>query len=295
VGHFTIASVILVLCPDIAAPSGGVRKLYRMVDVLNRNGHRAVLVHREPGFRCRWFENDTPVVYFAEFEAAVRERDYYTFVNYSLDPSVMDTPYRDPETRGVITVSEDNRRYLEYAFPRLRIERIRYGLDAALFHARAPKKPQIAFMPRKNQAHAEQLINLLKFRGSARGYALVAIENRAEAEAAAILRESLVFLSFGYPEGFGLPSAEAMACGCIVVGYHGMGGAEFFLPEFSYPTPYGDIVAYAQTVERVLEAHRARPAELAAQAERAARFVRETYSNANEEADLLRAWRALAP
>src|SRR3546814_3802603 len=33
---------------------------------------------------------------------------------------------------------------------------------------------------------------------------------RPEAESARILRESLLFLSFGYPEGFSLPPAEAM-------------------------------------------------------------------------------------
>ena len=30
---------------------------------------------------------------------------------------------------------------------------------------------------------------------------------------------SILFLSFGYPEGFGLPVAEAMSCGCAVIGY----------------------------------------------------------------------------
>jgi hypothetical protein len=322
--YFTIGAMILVLCPDVSEPAGGVRKLYRLVDVLNGGGYHASIVHREPGFRCTWFRNATPVMYRTEFEAASRAPDavlvipegcgpraalmirgvrkvifnqnaYYTFVHYSLDPSVMDTPYRDPDTVGVITVSEDSRRYLEYVFPGLRVERIRYGVDAALFHDGTPKKPQIAFMPRKNASHAGQVINLLKFRGTCRGYSLVSVDGRSESEVAAILRESLVFLSFGYPEGFGLPPAEAMACGCVVIGYHGMGGSEYFLPEFSYPVAYGDIVAYAKTVERVLELHRADPARLAAQAARAGAFVRQTYSCATEEADLLRAWRALVP
>ena len=53
---------VFVLCPDYDAPSGGVRRLYRHVDVLRRKGTRAWVLHRKPGFRCSWFANDTPVV-----------------------------------------------------------------------------------------------------------------------------------------------------------------------------------------------------------------------------------------
>jgi hypothetical protein len=56
-------SRVLVLCPDYPAPSGGVRKLYRHVDVLNCNGIASLLVHTEPGFRCLWFAHDTAIAY----------------------------------------------------------------------------------------------------------------------------------------------------------------------------------------------------------------------------------------
>ena len=59
-----------VLCPDDVPTSGGIRKLYRLVDVLNANGFPAVIVHQAAGFRCRWFENKTPVVSFAEARLA---------------------------------------------------------------------------------------------------------------------------------------------------------------------------------------------------------------------------------
>ena len=41
-----------------------------------------------------------------------------------------------------------------------------------------------------------------------------------------LLQESLLFLSFGHPEGFGLPLAEALINCCAVVGYSGLGGRE---------------------------------------------------------------------
>ena len=42
-------------------------------------------------------------------------------------------------------------------------------------------------------------------------------------------------------EGFSLPSIEAMASGCLVIGYPGKGGKEYFKSEFSMPVPEKDI------------------------------------------------------
>ena len=48
------------------------------------------------------------------------------------------------------------------------------------------------------------------------------------------MRLATIFLTFSNQEGFGLPPVEAMACGCLVVGYHGHGGKEFLKPEWSF-------------------------------------------------------------
>ena len=71
------------------------------------------------------------------------------------------------------------------------------------------------------------------------------------------LQSSLVFLSFGHPEGFGLPVAEALACGCSVVGYSGLGGREIFdlvsdLP-VAYGVEYGDWNGFIQSLKTVVE------------------------------------------
>ena len=63
------------------------------------------------------------------------------------------------------------------------------------------------------------------------------------------MQESLLFLSFGFPEGFGLPVAEAFACGCAVIGYDGLGGRELFkyasqYPGLSFPVQYRDWYAF---------------------------------------------------
>lgn len=49
------------VAPDISTPSGGVKTIYRHVDVLHRAGFDASVLHAGRGFRCTWFENATPV------------------------------------------------------------------------------------------------------------------------------------------------------------------------------------------------------------------------------------------
>src|SRR5438067_216309 len=50
-------------CPDKDYPVGGIRVIYRHVDLLNRNGFNAAVLHRLHPFRCTWFENETRVAH----------------------------------------------------------------------------------------------------------------------------------------------------------------------------------------------------------------------------------------
>ena len=317
--------------PDYDTPVGGVKILYHDVDVLNANGINAAVLHRKRGFRCTWFENTTrvtsvgrtrlsaadylviPEVYgslyahpeqrpkaarvfrklFASQAAKVvfNQNAYNTFGGLSMDVRDRRVLYTDPSIRAVMVVSEDNRTYLQQAFPHLPVLRIHNAIDPDLFAYQAEKKPQICFMPRKNADHALQVINILRFAGDLEGVGVVPIEGLSEKQTARIMQESLMFLSFGYPEGFSLPPAEAMACGCIVVGYHGMGGREYFKPEFCFPVEMGDILSFAQTVSTVLSLHREEPETIRRMARRASDFIRQTYSPERERDDILDCWR----
>jgi len=190
-------------------------------------------------------------------------------------------------------VSQDSQDYLRYAYPRLPVYRLRYAIDPDLFHEGAPKQPLIAYMPRKQSEDIVQVLNILKARQALDGFALLPIQQRTEAEVAALLRSARIFLSFGHPEGFGLPPAEAMACGCVTIGYHGGGGREFFRPDLAFPIEVGDIVGFARTVEAVIRLCRDEPERLAVLTNKAAAFIRETYSPANEVQDIISAWRMI--
>ena len=64
-------------------------------------------------------------------------------------------------------------------------------------------------------------------------------------------------LSFGHPEGFGLPLAEAAACGCALIGYTGLGGREIFelgKPNNSvWDVEYGDWNKFIKSAKELVE------------------------------------------
>ena len=145
-------------------------------------------------------------------------------------------------------------------------------------------------MTRKNPQDVMQVINILKFRGMLDDFDIVPIENKSEAEVAQIMRDSLIFLSFSYAEGFSLPAAEAMACGSIVIGYHGMGGKEFFDPAFSYPIQNADIIAFAQAVEEVIKEYNNNPHIFEKKGQQASEYILKTYTTEKEKEDIRTFW-----
>ena len=107
-----------------------------------------------------------------------------------------------------------------------------------------------------------------------------------ELDTAEILRSCALFLSFSEHEGFGLPPAEAMACGAFVVGYTGMAGRDFFDPAYCSPIGDGDLLAYAQAVEAAIGRYESDPASLAAQGIQASHAVLARYTIDNLRQDL---------
>jgi glycosyltransferase involved in cell wall biosynthesis len=185
-------------------------------------------------------------------------------------------------------VSDDSAAVMRYAFPGVPVHRIRHGLDPVLHHplTEAPGR-RIAYMKRRRSDEAAQVLKLLELRGALEGWEVVTIHGRTEREAAELLRSSQVFLSFSRLEGFGLPPLEALASGCLVVGFDGFGGRELFQPPFATSIEDGDVVAFARAVEDVIHRIDADPAAMAAAAVEGARFAREHYSQEVERRDLV--------
>lgn len=82
-------------------------------------------------------------------------------------------------------------------------------------------------MPRKNKKDLDEIINKI----AKKGWNIVLADGLSEDKLIEEYQKADVFLATGYPEGFGLPPIEAMACGCAVVGFTGRGANEFMVHE----------------------------------------------------------------
>jgi hypothetical protein len=206
-------------------------------------------------------------------------------------------PYRDaPTIEALLVVSRDSADYLNYAFPELPVERVRNAIDSRIFHpAKIPPGRRVAIMPRHRAAGlCEQLLHLLRARGCLASWDIVSIDGRSEYETAEALRSCAIFLSFSEREGFGMPPAEAMACGCYVIGFTGLGGREFFDPATSTPIEEGNILAFAKAVERALLSDDEELQGMRRRALLASARILEEYSPEHQRADLLAFFNSLS-
>lgn len=343
---------IYFICPDNKAPIGGIKQLYKQVDILNKNGFNAVILHKKRNFRQKWFHNNTQIEYnyplFMQIRSGINKRKasflkrfyttivytfqrifapklndnailvfpeifsqsihkikidvpkvifnqncYYTFINNSIDSSAQENPYYNQNILATIVVSKDSKNYLSFAAPGISMHRIRLGIDNQKFYYNPQKKKQIAFMPRKLEDDITQIVNILKYRNSLQDWSLVSIDNKNEQEVAQIMRESHIFLSFNHIEGFGLPPAEAMACGCIVIGYTGRAGEEYFNPDFSYPIEDRNIIAFVRKIEDVILLFEKEPGVFADKQKKASQFILGQYNLDHEEQDVVNTWNAI--
>ena len=215
---------------------------------------------------------------------------YLTFRDWTADSD----PYVGKDILGVMTVSSDSESYLKTAFSShgLPILRVHNSLNPIFSASAHTKEELLAYMPRKNADDAHQVLSILSLRGSLHQWTVVKIEDMTQEEVASVLKKAAIFLSFGHPEGFGLPALEAMGAGCVVIGYHGMAGREFFHHEFSVPIEFGDIRAYVEAVESAMRRYEREPKEFSAMGQAAADFAWQTYSPERETREVVDAWTA---
>lgn len=303
----TTPTTVYYLAPHGRTASGGVRVIYRHVELLNEMGIPAAVLHKVSGFRAGWFESsarvvsprtiqleDNDILVVPEFYGPglrwlppnvrlliFNQGGYHTFDALDRDSTGPGAPYAGlDQLIGVVTVSEDSRALLQHAFPQLPIALCRVVVDGSLFHPGAePARRQIAYTTTRREEEREQLLHILRARGV--DWELAPIAGLTETAVAEVLRRSALFLSFSDRDGFGLPPAEAMACGSYVVGYPGGGGTEFFDPAYSHPV--NSLLEFAQAVEDATT----RPLEdLAESGRRASGAILTRYSTEGLLADL---------
>jgi hypothetical protein len=291
-----------------------VRKFYHFVDILNAAGLNAAILHAPAGFRCSWFANTTRVVSAKDVTLGPRDifvvpevfgqsicdlprntrqiifnqNAYLTLKSLENGPANAEPYVNNPDLVTVLVVSQDNADVLKRTFPGTPVRRLRLGINSNLYHPpQAAKQRRLVYMPRKRREDAAAVLARLKLRGVLNGWDVVAIDGRSESETAELLRTARLFLSFSFREGFGLPPLEALASGCIVVGYHGFGGREYFQPPFALAIEDGDIDGFVRTVEATIRNIDADPQGADSLGAAASRFVSEHYAVEAEKQDLL--------
>lgn len=346
-------STIYFLCPDSNKPAGGIKKIYRQVDILNAEGFSAFVLHEMPNFRCTWFKNNTKISYNKSFynelykktnrrrsflvslkkqltflitltnsknsvKASFNKEDilvfpelfgnnigevkkgtkkviynqgcYQTFFGYNLDLNDTKSPYLQKDFIATIVNSKDAIKYIEYVFPKVKVFKIRHGIDNEKFFYKEKIEKKIALMPRKLKNDLIQVINILKFRQILEDWELVVIDNMSEEMVAKKLQESVFFMNFSGNEGFGIPVIEAMACGCVIVGYSGKGGKEFFKKEFSYEIEDRNIQEFTSTFEEILLNYKQDESLYFNKGLLASEYVLNEYSVENEVKDTVEVW-----
>jgi glycosyltransferase involved in cell wall biosynthesis len=295
------------LTPDYEVASGGIMVIYRHVDILNRAGIDAFVLHQRVGFRCNWFENQTriryvqntlvlrgdllvvPEISIASVQnlapgtryAIFNQNAHLTWKQGNQAARIAYEPSSD--LVAVLTVSKHNAAMLQYGFPGADIVHMRLSIDPEVFYPSNGARPKrISYMPRRGNDDAVQVINLLRSRGALKEWEFVPLNGLSHFAVAEEFRQSRIFMAFTRQEGFGLPAAEAMACGCYVVGNHGFGGAEFFHPDFAAPVETGDIVGFANAVEQAVVNDDNESGWCQQRGAAAARYITATYSPPQE-------------
>jgi len=198
--------------------------------------------------------------------------------------------YFYPDIAARITMSKANYDLQKFCFPDAKIYNVPVFIDDKLFSYKQWKKQQIIYMPRRNRSDSDALINCLKYRNRLCGFSIIAVDGLKQDKVAQIYKDSLIFLSFSKREGFGLPPAEAMACGCIVIGYSGNGGDEFFHDDLCFKIVEGDLLNFAETIESVIEEYLTDPTRLDELRRRASDYILQSYPKDRTESILLDAW-----
>ncbi len=161
------------------------------------------------------------------------------------------------------------------------------------FPYKQEKQKLITYMPRKRPWEAALIEEALNRRGNLQGYRVEALHNIPRAKVAERLADSRIFISLLHQEALGFPAAEAMSAGCIVVGFDGLGTAEYFDQSTGVPITEGDVASLVHAVEETIAEYETDPTRLDAMRKHAAQVVNERYSIEAFESGVKRVWAEL--
>ena len=309
-------SRIFYVSHDVTEPRGGVAVLYDHVAALREHGLEAFVVHATPGFRYPFAGNDIPVldssakgelspsdvlVVPEDYPSAIRssrgvacrkvllcQNHFYVF--NALKPG---ETWRDFGFSAYLCVSSPVQKALKKWFG-VDASVVRPVVDSGFFgDAFKPFAPPlvVACMPRKGLPHLRLVQGLLATVGST--FSWLEIDGLPKEQVVARLRDAHIYVSTSVAEGLGLPPLEAMAVGCLVVGFAGGGGLDYATEDNGVWVPDQDPWALAEALRETFAALGDANAVAALDAKRrTGRATAENYTRARFEHDLIAFWSA---
>jgi glycosyltransferase involved in cell wall biosynthesis len=312
VGQVTERRIIYILEP-FSFPFGGAATIYRHVEVLNENGIASfVAISEKP--KIDFYQTTAPLLIHG---GRLQPRTGDIFVIPEGFPKYVEALISAPVKRlmfcqnqyylpfttnsragiaefgvhGIIASSIAVQNFFRDVYGVADLPILPYAIDTKRFVPAEAKRRQIAFMPRKLPEDARFIAATFKRRYP--HYAdipWVPIDGAVQANAARMMGLSAVFLSLSHKESFGLPPLEAMACGCLVVGYYGDGGREYVTPQNGCWAESGDWKACVDGIAAAIELFDRGGAELDTRRQ-AALLTVERYSPGQLEYALTSFWR----
>jgi hypothetical protein len=310
----------LALHPDITRPIGGAKQMHRLAEALTACGRQATLIQGQADFHPGWFQSRVATVALEQWRLRTdlsasrdvlvlpetflpalpryapglpkllfNQNGAYSFGikagdGFPADPAEVLQLYRHPDLLHVLCVSHHDEQLLQQGFGlgQERVSRLVNAIETDRFQPAGTKARWLSYMPRKNSRDAAIVAALLQRQPWMSGWQLQPIHGLSQAKVSALLQRSVGFLAFGHPEGFGLPLAEAAACGCALIGYSGLGGRELLAlaaeQGAGWEVAYGDWQGFVQASEALLQQFNQQPQALARSLQRLSEQVRERYS-----------------
>lgn len=245
---------ITYLCPATNKPSGGIKRIFRHVKFLVEVGYDACIGLPSKCKEINWFEHDVPIVRTNAFVST--EGDAYVVPDgfiHMLDP-IKDKPIkkvvlalgfmspfynlaygRNWDYYGVDAVMTNNRTITEFLYfskiwpAHKQIHLLSSSVDKSLFYYEPQKKKKlVACYNKYKDGQMKMLVKIMKMRGYG-SWEFIELDGYTFEEYASIVRSADIFLCRMYCEGFSVPILEAMMSGCLCVGSHGAGGADFVI------------------------------------------------------------------
>jgi hypothetical protein len=280
---------IIFFCPSTTIINGGIKHIFRMAEALIEQGRDAA-VFEQNGQRPGWFASTAPMVDQGIFTASAD----HLYVLPEDQPHILADFAKFPQRKAIYSQNHfygalgigNASSYADYGVTdilcssrtiydhsRLRHATVRAhivpcAVDPLQFKPATAKRNQIAFMPRKRAIEATYIRDMFRFTyPQYNTWEWHEISGVSEDDAARMLGEARVFLSLSRLEGFGLTPLEAMAAGCIVSGFTGIGGREyatadngFWVEEDNFPacvTALNNAVAQSLAADLDIATHRA--------------------------------------